>query len=148
MPSVRSALMLGGGLCSMVQVMHSKGHYPQFTIVEKDKVVLEWAMELLTADGKTSIEPICSDAQIFMQRNTQKYDLIFVDIFMGRVVPRFVITPAFMQQCQQSLTPKGRLAFNYIVNDAKEWEQVRKDFATTFPNFHIIDLSPNQVLIS
>lgn len=148
LPGIKTALVLGGGLCSIVQVMHSKGFYPQFTIVEKDKVVLQWAMELLTADGHTGIEPVCNDARLFMERNIQTYDLLFIDIFNGRVVPGFVFTTTFLQQCKKALSAQGRLAFNYIINDNIEWAIVKNNFAATFPNYHIIDLGLNQILIS
>jgi spermidine synthase len=47
LPHIRTVLVLGAGLCSIVQVMRRKKANPHFTLVEKDKVVLEWAMEFL-----------------------------------------------------------------------------------------------------
>ncbi len=140
--------MLGGGLCSMVQVMQQKGYHPHFTVVEKDKVVLQWAMELFSANDGIKIDPVCNDAQVYMQRNTAKYDLVFVDVFNGRIVPVFVCSIPFLQQCRDSIAPKGHLALNYIINDKIEWAVVKNNFAAVFPDYHVIDLGINQILIA
>src|SRR4051812_39338961 len=58
LPSVKSVLALGGGLGSIVRIVCSKGYKPQFTLVEKDKVVLRLALELLE-DQHADIIPIC-----------------------------------------------------------------------------------------
>jgi spermidine synthase len=147
LPSAKNVLILGSGLGSMVYVLHKNGFYPHFTIVDNDKVVLEWAMEFLDK-GKTDIEPVCSDAMAFMQHNSKKYDLVFIDVFNSRVVPEFVTSTAFLQLCHNSLVPGGHLAFNYIVNDKMRWERVKDDFSLMFPNNKITDLGLNRVLIS
>jgi spermidine synthase len=147
LPSMRSVLVLGAGLCSMVHVMRRKNTDPYFTLVEKDKVVLEWAMELLDPLKPEKTQPVCADAEAFMQTNAAKYDFVFLDIFKGRVVPSFVCTGSFLEQCRVSLAPGGHLAFNYIVNDAEEWEQVKNTFTTIFPQNKIIASSVNRILI-
>lgn len=140
--------MLGTGLASMVRVMHKKGLFPRFTLVEIDKVVLQWAMELLPLNERTSIEPVCANAMAFMERNTAQYDLIFIDIFNARVVPDFVFTPAFLKLCRSAMTPVGWLAFNYIINDDEQWDRVQNTFLSIFPDTEIIATDMNRILIA
>jgi spermidine synthase len=147
LPSVNTVLVLGAGLGSMVRIMHSKGQYPHFTLVEHDKVVLQWALEFLEADH-TKIKPVCNSAQAFMNNNKATYDLVFIDIFNGRSVPEFVTTKAFLQLCQKSVKPGGYLIFNYIIENKHQWQDVKETFSSIFPNSHILDLGLNQVLIA
>ena len=148
LPAVNNVLVLGSGLCSMVQVMHGKGYYPHFTVVEKDKVVLRWAMEFFEPERLSKIDPVCIDAQVFMERNTARYDLVFVDVFNGRAVPGFVFSTSFLRQCRASLSDEGHLAFNYIIDDKEEWNTVKNNFSGVFPNYHILELGVNRILIS
>src|SRR3569833_2984900 len=120
LPYMRTVLVLGAGLCSMVYVMRRRRYEPDFTLVEKDKLVLEWAMETLEPKAEKT-RPVCADAEQFMQQNEAQYDFVFIDVFKGRVVPDFVLTRDFLLQCRNSLTEGGHVAFNYIVNSEQEW---------------------------
>ncbi len=148
LPSVKKVLVLGTGLGSMVRVLHSKGYKLQYTLVEYDKMVLQWAMETLDELQGVQLEPVCADAKIFMAKNNALYDLVFIDIFIGRVVPDFVAAEAFLQQCKNSLAPGGRLAFNYIINDMQQWEDVQRVFASVFPDHTVVKHEVNRVFIT
>jgi len=88
------------------------------------------------------------DAQLYMGRNTHKYDLIFVDVFNGRVVPAFVTSAQFLAQCRNSLAPGGRLILNYIINDPRQWDEVAAAFAILFPIHQVLEIQVNRILIS
>jgi len=147
LPDVKNMLVLGTGLGSIVRVMKANGFNPNYTLVELDEVVLKWAIELLDEDIIKNIKPVNADAKVFMARNTDKFDLIFIDIFNSRVVPEFVTTPVFLTQCLNSLNPGGHLAFNYIVNDQNRWEGVRQTFTSVFPENKIIKEDINRIFI-
>lgn len=147
LPGIRSVLVLGAGLCSIVQVMRKKKVSPHFTLVEKDKVVLEWAMELLEPNGPDKILPVCADAAAFMQATDTQYDFLFLDIFKGRTVPSFVYTADFLTRCSTCLAPGGHIAFNYIVNSKEEWEQVQNTFTSVFAENKIVTSGVNRILI-
>lgn len=146
-PSVKHVLVLGAGIGSMIYVLKARGHNPHFTLVEKDKVVLQWAMELFEQEQELRIEPVCNDALAFMEQHTGKYDLIFVDIFNSRVVPDFVTTERFLDLCAYSLMPGGHFAVNYIINYKPDWENVKGIFTRLFPGHREVDLGINRILI-
>ena len=147
LPSVKRVLMLGGGLGSMVYVLHDNGCKPDFTIVEIDKVVLKWAMELFENNTTAKIEPVCSDAQTYMEQSTAKYDLLFVDVFNSRVVPDFVTSRIFLTQCYNSLAAGGHCAINYIINEQQDWARVKELFTSMFPQHKELNLGVNRVLV-
>jgi spermidine synthase len=148
LPTVNNVLVLGTGLGSIVRIVRSKGYDPDFTLVEQDKEILKCAVEFLAEDCPARINPVCSDAQAYMQKNTAKYDLIFIDIFIGRVVPDFVTTPSFLALCRNSLSPGGRLAFNYIINEDAKWQTAQATFAATFPEHKVINDGINRLFIT
>ena len=88
------------------------------------------------------------DANAFIEQNNVKYELIFIDIFSGRVVPGFVTTAVFLQQCRDSLAPGGHLAFNYIINDDRHWESVQNICSLIFPGYTAISMGINRIIIS
>ncbi len=141
-------LVLGAGLGSLVAVMHARGYDPRYTLVEKDKTVFGWASKILGQLDARKLAFVCVDAESFMAQNERKYDLIFVDLFAGRTVPDFVTTPRFLMQCHDSLSPGGRLAFNYIEADKQAWEKTQRTFAGVFPDYHIVRRDDNRILIS
>lgn len=147
MVGINSVLVLGTGLGSLVQIMRRRGYNPHFTLVENDKVVLQWAMELLGKKKADKITPVCMDAKVFMKRNTGKFDLIFIDIFNSRVVPGFVTTTFFLTQCRESLTPGGHVAFNYMIDDPVEWLDTQQVFGEVFPEHTVINLGINRVFV-
>lgn len=147
LPVVKNVLVLGSGLGSLVRVMTEAGYKPQFTLVERDEVVLRWALEFLE-DQQASIEAVCADAQDYVQKNSSKFDLVFVDIFDSLVVPGFVQTPSFLADCRKSLSPHGRLVLNYIVNDEKLWAALQETFGKIFPGYKVIERGVNRILIS
>jgi predicted membrane-bound spermidine synthase len=146
LPVMRTVLVLGAGLCSMVYVMRRRRCEADFTLVEKDKTVLEWAMETLPPKAET-MRPVCADAELFMQQNEVQYDFVFIDIFKGRVVPDFVLTHEFLQRCRNSLSEGGHLAFNYMVNNEQDWVRVRNTFTDIFPEHDIVKHGMNRILI-
>jgi len=84
LPAAKSVLVLGAGLGSIVHVMHARGYDPCYTLVEKDRTVLKWALETLGEGDSPKLEPVCRDAESFMAENERKYDLVFVDVFKGQ----------------------------------------------------------------
>ncbi len=139
---------MGTGLGSMVRAMARKGYDPDFTLVDNDKVVLQWAIEFLDDTPAGDIIPLCTDARQFMAQNTIKYDMVFIDIFNGRVVPSFVTTTIFLKQCLDSLNAGGHLIFNYIINDPQQWEMVKNVCSVVMPGYKVIDMSINRIIIA
>ncbi len=147
LPWVKNVLVLGSGLGSIAEVIKNKGFLPKYTFVEKDKTVLHWAIEFANEHIAKGIEPVCADAADFMEHNTRQFSFIFVDIFDSRVVPEFVCTARFLQQCRAAMAPDGHLAFNYIVNDREEWVDVQRVFQQVFPGYKTISRGENKILV-
>lgn len=140
-------MVLGGGMASMVHVLHEKGFHPQFTIVEANKTILQWAMEFTPAHMLSHIEPVCDDAANFIRVNTRQYDLVFIDVFIGRIVPAFVVSESFLLQCRRAMAPNGHLALNYIINNPADWQAALQSFSSVFPVHSVADRGENRIFL-
>jgi spermidine synthase len=148
---LRTVLVLGVGLGSIVRVLRQHGCYPCYTLVEKDRTVLQWAMETLADERHPQpdqLEPVCRDAEAFMAENRRPFDLVFVDIFRGRRVPHFATTPPFLRRCRDGLAPGGRLVFNYLANEERRWELLHQRLLAVFPGAHVAQSRDSRILIS
>ncbi len=147
LPGVKNVLVLGTGLGSAVQVMARMGYQPDFTMLDHDKIVLQWAQEALPGYGG-QITPVCADAQKYMAANDKVYDLVVIDIFNSRVVPAFVTSREFLTQCRNSTRPGGRLVMNYIIQRNEDWQQVDKVIRSVFPVCYCIDDGINRIVVA
>ena len=147
LPNVKSVLVLGTGLGSAVQILSKNGCQPDVTLIDHDETVLKWAIELLPA-YKGLITPLCSDAQTYMVGNKTTFDLLVVDIFNSRVVPAFVTSRTFLQQCRNSIHPGGHLVLNYIIHLNEDWLPVDAVIRSIFPKCYCIDDGLNRIVIA
>ena len=146
LPTVRSLLVLGTGLGSIISVIQKKGFTPVATLVDFDEQVLSWAMDV-SYTYSNKLTPVCSDAAIFIEENKQQYDLVFLDVFLGKFVPSFVLQKQFLVGCCQALTSDGIIGMNYIVNDPNEWENLKNTFSEVFSVITIVSFDLNRILI-
>jgi spermidine synthase len=147
LPAIKTVLVLGTGLGSTVRIMNKQGYYPYFTLVDNDKVVLQWALEFLENKTAGKIKTVCADAKEFIVAGNEKYDLVVVDIFSGRVVPDFVTSSVFLSQCSSRVAAGGFLMLNYIINNKENWEQTKDTMSRLFPGSRLIDLGVNRVFV-
>jgi spermidine synthase len=140
-------LLLGTGLGSAVHILHRMGRAPRATLVELDEVVLALAMALMPPDMAGKLRPVAADAAAYMERQQDSYDLVVVDIFIGKNVPAFVTTAAFLQQCRAGVRPGGCFVFNYIPESVPMWEKTRTLVAEIFPQHSLIEFGVNKVFI-
>ena len=141
-------LVLGAGLGSIVHVLRARGLDPRFTLIERDITVIRWLREILGDSDARKVDLVCRDAESFMVQNQHKYDLVFVDVFQGRVVPEFVTAESFLIQCRNSLSPGGTLALNFIEIDPTQWQEAIARIAAVFPGCHVVSRNDSRILIS
>ncbi|MFT4061796.1 MAG: hypothetical protein QM642_05490 [Edaphocola sp.] len=148
--ALNSCLVLGAGLGSIVQILsHKYKTKARFDLVEKDDKVLGWAMELLAHGMANEVRPFCADAHEFVQESGgRKYELICIDIFIGREVPAIFTETAFLRQTGDMLHPGGYWIMNYIENDAREAEKFLAAARQVFPTVSVLTKERNKILIA
>lgn len=146
--NIKDVLVLGTGLGSAAQILHSKGLNPAYTFVEYDATVLQWAMQTLPADVVAKSIPVCADALLFMNDHKQPYDMLVVDIFNSRVVPAFVTTEDFLKKCRRCIKPGGHFVLNYIILNNTDWAAVEQIIKSVFPNPTVLENGINRIIVA
>lgn len=111
--AVTSVLILGLGGGSVIGSLRKDFEYAgKITGVDLDPVVIDLASSEfgLTADEQLSV--VCSDALGFLQHDTEKYDLIIVDLFVDATMPEVVFDTVFWDHMYQRLSRHGQFLFN------------------------------------
>lgn len=148
LPGLDQVLVLGTGLASAVHILESKGGRPHFTLVEIDRLVLDWAVEFLPPGAKERVQAVRSDAFDFVATDAGRYDLIIVDIFFGRVVPAEVIGSAFLDQCRARLVPGGILVLNYMLAQDNDPQKAKAALEAAFGTVRELSFGLNKVYLA
>ncbi len=150
LPLFQEVLVLGGGLCSIPQMLEENFKVnPYFTVIEIDEEVNRLAHQYVTQFLKSSIQVIEADAYFFMMINSEKYDLICVDIFEDDKIPDAFMEKEFLSKLKKSLTKDGRVLYNCLnlkEEDKKEANEMFLTFQKVFPNAGYLDTSSNKIL--
>lgn len=149
LPGLKDILLLGTGLASAVHILHGMNVYPaSVTLVDIDEDVLGLALECLPENAAETVIPVCADARTYMSRDaSQHYDLVIVDVFIGRTVPEGVSEIPFLMQCRDRINPGGRFVMNYMVEQIDEWLKFRRSIEKAFPLHTILEFGLNKVII-
>ena len=146
--AVNKVLVLGTGLGSAVQVFAKNGFYPNFTLVDHDETVLNWAEQLLEPKEDQSITTVCADAKQHVQNETNRYDMLLVDVFKSRIVPDFVTSEDFLTNCKRLINKGGCFTLNYIRHKNTNWDEIKRRIEKVFPNAQIIKESVNSIIVA
>jgi spermidine synthase len=145
---VQHVTMLGGGLCSLIDVFVAKGFYPQFTVVELDETVLKLAMNYLNSYRNILVTPVVMDADEYVVDCSKKTDLLFIDLFISRTVAPCIYEDRFLRNCRAMLTSNGIVVLNYIIEDKQQWKLITENFTRNFGPPRIIEDGINRLLIA
>lgn len=148
LPQIKDVLVLGTGIASAVRIIESFDAHPQYTLIEYDKTVLQWALELLPEGLHSRVTPIHANAQDYMQENDKQYSLVITDIFESRLVPRFVMETEFFELCRRSIRPGGYWVLNYILQPDDNWEKIHRHIGGVFPDNDVIVDGVNRIVVA
>lgn len=110
---IHSILVLGIGGGTVIELLSIR--YPQaiITAIDIDQTMIDIAKKYFHLDRIPRLSIRCEDANRYDSKRNH-FDLIIIDLFIGREIPSFVETRAFSQRLKRILTPGGRLILNYL----------------------------------
>jgi spermidine synthase len=107
-PEARSALLLGLGAGVLARELVGRG--VEVTVVELEPRVGKVARAYFGLPD--SVRLIYEDARTYLNRATEHYDLVFLDVFAGENVPWYLTTVEAISRIKGVLNPGGRLIVN------------------------------------
>ncbi|MEX0751773.1 MAG: fused MFS/spermidine synthase [Xanthobacteraceae bacterium] len=128
----RKCLMIGLGGGSLSTYLAR--YFPDMAIdnVELDPGVISAAKRYFGIRETEKIRLIESDGRVFLNRNSDRYDLVLVDAFRGGYVPFHLLTKEFYTLLQQRLNPTGVAVFN-IHSGTKLYTSTLLTLRSVFP---------------
>jgi spermidine synthase len=107
---IRSALFAGLGAGSLPGFFHRAIPEAAVEAIEIDPAMLEVARTYFGFDTRIPVH--VEDARRYMQRARKRYDLVFVDCYIGKVIPRHLTTLEFLREVRGRLTRHGVVVAN------------------------------------
>lgn len=153
LPEKANVLLLGFGLGSIPYMLENnfRKNY-HYTGVEIDESVLYLASKYVLPNLKSDLDLVCTDALNFVQQDTNKYDIIAMDVFVNAKIPHVFQTRDFLENLQSMLTPKGIILFNLLYKSNAEKKEtddyVNQIFSKVFPKATFQIVKGNKVLQS
>jgi predicted membrane-bound spermidine synthase len=87
-----------------------------------------------------------ADGRVFLNRNTELYDLILLDAYRGGYVPVHLLTREFYTLVKQRLAPGGAAAFN-VHDSNKLYPSTIKTLAEVFPALDLYPTGLGEVIV-
>ncbi len=148
----KEILILGFGMGSIPRMLEKMGVRARFTGVEYDEAVAYLYNKYLGDEVDSYVEIINGDAEIFMNLNERKFDLIAMDVFVEDEIPDRFKTDSFMTKLKESLRPDGLLIWNHLYHYEKDRELAdqfyNKEFRRIFESGSFIRTSGNKMMLN
>jgi spermidine synthase len=110
---MESVLILGVAGGSVIQTLVSDFSFSKkITGVELDQEIIHIANSYFNLDKIPNFKCVIADAEKFVQSDTNRYDLIIIDIFKDTEMPEFLFQDSFISNSKQLLNKNGYILFN------------------------------------
>lgn len=146
--TLSSFLMLGLGGATTPKLLLNR--YPDMhtTVVEIDPEIIRIARKYFDLGVLPHTRIICDNARKFVHsgsRGGKRYDLIQIDLYIGRDVPDFVLSRDFIHSVLGLLSPTGELFINYDVDAGYEekWVKLYSLLKSQFQDVSFIKIEHN-----
>ncbi len=114
-PRPRRVVFLGGGACIGPRQFEAEYADVLLDVVEHDPLVLDAARRHFGLRASPRLSLIEADALTFMKGcRPGSYDLVVLDAYDARQVPRHLTTAKFFEDVGAAMTPEGSLVVNLI----------------------------------
>lgn len=140
---IKDILVIGAGAYTLPKYFKEFYKNSEVSVIDVDpelEKIAEDYFDLKKYDINTKI----GDAKVIINKEPQKYDVIFGDAYNSFIsVPWYLLTKEWNEEVRAKLTSDGIYAVNFIGEmegeNAKFTESVMSTFKLIFPNFYIFN---------
>ena len=114
-PAFKKTLMIGGSACTYPRELISRNKKVTIDVVEIDERLVKLAKEEFSLVEDQRMRFFYEDGRVFLNRNQEKYDIVYVDAFTSNFsLPYQLTTTEAVQKIHQSLTEGGGVIVNLL----------------------------------
>ena len=141
--SVNRMLILGLGGGTAAKVV--KQYWPQVHItgVDIDPIMVEMGEKYL---GLAGVTKIIDNAAEWIRKVGQKFDLVIVDLYRGRQVPKFSASKSWLHRLRD-ITPRGTVIFNRLKLKGQNNKKFKGILSEIWGQVKIIKTPANELLL-
>lgn len=146
--NINEVLVLGFGLGSVVDLLEKQNTISSIIAVDIDEVIIDLAKKYLHTPLKSKVKFICADAIDYVSQETNKFDMLIVDLFIDDETPMPFMQADFLRKLKNLLSEDAVLLFSKIDDLQKhkiENIQFEQLFQQQFPNGFSIDAKGNKI---
>lgn len=131
---IAEVLILGLGGGSLVKLANNYFKKIKITGLEIDPIIIDLGKKYFYLESFSNLKIKNESADLFLNKNKLKFDLIFVDLYLGDKVPKNCESEIFLENLKKSLTNNGMIVFNRLyyknhIFEAKKFlDKLRKIF--------------------
>lgn len=147
--SVRTILVLGVGGGTVIHMMHRMYKDASMIGVDIDAQILKIGKIYFKLRSIPSLRLIQADAREYVAAQAKehhRFDLVVVDLFIGRDIPEFVTSRSFLIYLKRLLGRRGMLVLNYLREEGygEKSKQLHAVFASLFGDVKTSDVYRNR----
>ncbi len=113
-PSLNKALMIGGGAYTFPRDFLKKNPNSTIDVVEIDPEFTKISKQFFNLEEDPRMNIIHEDGRTFLNRNTSKYDVVYIDTFKSITPPFQLTTKEAVGELYESLNENGLVMINLI----------------------------------
>ena len=147
---VNKALVLGFGCGDCA--FRIKKYFPHALItgVEVDEKIIEIAKAYFNLNKLKNLNLVVEDGVKFVSNTKEKYDLVLVDAYLGKKVPKVFKSERFFKNLIKVLNKDGMVVFNHLFF-GKEKEKAKKmisDLENYFGKIKLVRVASNLLIFA
>lgn len=152
----KKVLVLGGGLCSIPQMLLQKFNQKgSIEVVEIDEAIIVLAKKYVNKAVLQKVQFYNLDALTFCKNNKNHkanyYNLICIDVFLDNKTPADFQKNEFIKNIYSMLNKNGIVIYNCFASNSQEkilaQQFYEQTFGTCFTNPKIFNVSGNKMLV-
>ena len=120
----------------------------QITGIEIDPIMIDIGKKYFHLNTHNNLKVINSEAIDWLERNTGTFDVIYIDLYQGKDVPKKANTRNFYKLVKKHLNPNGVVVFNRLTLTGHKNKaiQTKKEIASVFRKVYRIKTPVNMLL--
>jgi spermidine synthase len=149
--NIKDILVIGAGAYTMPKKFKDYYNNAKVSVMETDPEIINIGKNYFGL-GNYDIKTIIGDARFTLEKNPEKYDVIFGDAYNSFIsVPWYLLTREWNEKVKDKLNENGIYAINFIGTLSREGGEFTKSVANTFkesfPNFYIFSFGANTEMV-
>ena len=130
---VKNVLVLGVGGGSVIKSLREVFEYKQEIVgVELDPVIIQIANQEFGVRPDDYTEIVCTDAYEYIAKDSKKFDLIIVDLFIDNKIPEKFLSMEFWKNVKSKVRYNGSIIFNSMNIDRRTFERIKSPLRWEF----------------